>query len=95
MLEISDDGRGFATSRRSQAGMGIRIMHYRARVIGAGPAPGEPARFRDARVTCSVPCRPAWKRRETGSLETNPQPLEHVEIWLRCANTANRTRAGY
>ena len=34
-LEIRDDGRGFAARENPQNGMGIRIMHYRARVIGA------------------------------------------------------------
>lgn len=32
---IRDDGRGFSPSAKGQAGMGLRIMHYRARVIGA------------------------------------------------------------
>jgi signal transduction histidine kinase len=34
-LTIRDDGRGFSPSVKGQAGMGLRIMHYRARVIGA------------------------------------------------------------
>jgi len=34
-LMIRDDGVGFSTSFVSRTGMGIRIMHYRARVIGA------------------------------------------------------------
>ena len=34
-LSVRDDGCGFETGRGSQTGMGIRIMHYRARVIGA------------------------------------------------------------
>ena len=34
-LSIRDDGVGFSTSFVSRTGMGIRIMHYRARVIGA------------------------------------------------------------
>jgi PAS domain S-box-containing protein len=34
-LSIRDDGRGFAPSSVPGTGMGIRIMHYRARVIGA------------------------------------------------------------
>ncbi len=33
-LEISDNGRGFA-EKRSDKGMGVNIMHYRADVIGA------------------------------------------------------------
>ena len=34
-LSIRDDGKGFSTSFVPRTGMGIRIMHYRARVIGA------------------------------------------------------------
>jgi len=34
-LNIRDNGVGFSTSFVSRTGMGIRIMHYRARVIGA------------------------------------------------------------
>jgi signal transduction histidine kinase len=34
-LSIQDDGAGFLTSEKSPAGMGIGIMRYRARVIGA------------------------------------------------------------
>ena len=34
-LAIRDDGCGFSPSLKGQAGMGLRIMHYRARVIGA------------------------------------------------------------
>jgi signal transduction histidine kinase len=34
-LAIRDDGRGFSTRFVPRTGMGIRIMHYRARVIGA------------------------------------------------------------
>ncbi len=34
-LSVRDDGRGFSSSAKAQGGMGIRIMQYRARVIGA------------------------------------------------------------
>jgi signal transduction histidine kinase len=34
-LSVKDDGVGFATHLAPRTGMGIRIMHYRARVIGA------------------------------------------------------------
>ncbi|MGA9451957.1 MAG: histidine kinase, partial [Verrucomicrobiia bacterium] len=34
-LAIRDDGSGFELSDRGFGGMGIRIMRYRARVIGA------------------------------------------------------------
>ncbi|MDB6121678.1 MAG: hypothetical protein JWQ71_671 [Pedosphaera sp.] len=34
-LSVRDDGEGFSSSASPHTGMGIRIMHYRARVIGA------------------------------------------------------------
>jgi two-component system CheB/CheR fusion protein len=34
-LTVRDDGTGFRLTGGSQTGMGIRIMRYRARVIGA------------------------------------------------------------
>ncbi len=34
-LSVRDDGQGFAPGSQAQTGMGIRIMQYRARVIGA------------------------------------------------------------
>jgi signal transduction histidine kinase len=35
LLAIEDDGIGFSLPARDQEGMGLRILHYRARVIGA------------------------------------------------------------
>jgi PAS domain S-box-containing protein len=35
LLSIQDDGIGFSLPARNQEGMGLRILHYRARVIGA------------------------------------------------------------
>ncbi len=35
LLSIRDDGAGFTLSSKSHTGMGLRILHYRARVIGA------------------------------------------------------------
>ena len=35
LLSIKDDGIGFTLSSKSHTGMGLRILHYRARVIGA------------------------------------------------------------
>jgi len=34
-LKVRDDGRGFTPAADGQTGMGLRIMHYRARVIAA------------------------------------------------------------
>jgi PAS domain S-box-containing protein len=50
-LSVRDDGKGMSTSANGHGGMGIRIMQYRARVIGANltleSAPGS-----GTRVTC-------------------------------------------
>jgi PAS domain S-box-containing protein len=35
LLTVQDDGIGFSLPSRNQEGMGLRILHYRARVIGA------------------------------------------------------------
>ncbi|HWX21169.1 MAG TPA: PAS domain S-box protein [Candidatus Binatia bacterium] len=35
LLTVRDDGTGFSTDGKTQTGMGLRIMHYRARVIAA------------------------------------------------------------
>ncbi|HWH69070.1 MAG TPA: ATP-binding protein, partial [Candidatus Sulfotelmatobacter sp.] len=35
VLTVQDDGVGFSLAGTQSAGMGLRIMHYRARVIGA------------------------------------------------------------
>ena len=34
-LAVQDNGAGFLISNKSRSGMGIRIMRYRAKVIGA------------------------------------------------------------
>ncbi len=35
LLSVKDDGVGFVLSSKTHSGMGLRILHYRARVIGA------------------------------------------------------------
>jgi signal transduction histidine kinase len=35
LLSVLDDGLGFSLSNKAHTGMGVRIMQYRARVIGA------------------------------------------------------------
>ncbi len=35
LLGVKDDGAGFTLSSKTHTGMGLRILHYRARVIGA------------------------------------------------------------
>ncbi len=60
-LSIMDNGRGFAGSQRSPDGMGLRIMQYRAGIIG-GVLAIEKNGTGGARVICRVP-RPEviWK----------------------------------
>jgi len=53
-LQVRDDGRGFDASDTDDAGMGVQIMNYRARIIGGtlelSSAPDE-----GTTVTCTVP----------------------------------------
>lgn len=51
-LRVIDDGTGFAPSSRKTAGTGLRIMHYRAELIGA-QLEIAPARPHGTVVTCS------------------------------------------
>lgn len=52
-LRVIDDGTGFATSARNGAGSGLRIMRYRAELIGA-KLEITPAKPHGTIVTCSV-----------------------------------------
>ncbi len=53
-LEIADDGHGMRSGKRGESGMGLQVMNYRARLIGArlvidqSPAGG-------VRITCTLP----------------------------------------
>jgi signal transduction histidine kinase len=54
-LVVTDDGIGLpARSRHKEAGMGLHIMHYRARSIG-GTLTIQPARPRGTVVSCRAP----------------------------------------
>ena len=53
-LTIKDDGIGIGTLDPQRQGMGLRIMHYRAGMIGARLAI-EKQRSGGTRVTCSLP----------------------------------------
>ncbi|MHB1082915.1 MAG: sensor histidine kinase [Prosthecobacter sp.] len=53
-LTIKDDGIGIGTPDPHRQGMGLRIMHYRAGMIGASIAI-EKQRSGGTRVTCSLP----------------------------------------
>jgi signal transduction histidine kinase len=58
VLTIQDNGSGFKLSESNYNGMGIRIMRYRARVIGATldlkSQPGQ-----GTQITCVFYCGPA------------------------------------
>jgi signal transduction histidine kinase len=58
-LTISDDGRGINTCppRQTSAGMGLRIMEFRARMIHAQFAI-ERTRRGGTRISCRLPLRP-------------------------------------
>lgn len=52
-LRVIDDGTGFTAAARHDAGSGLRIMHYRAELIGA-KLEITPARPHGTIVTCSI-----------------------------------------
>ncbi|HEX4349915.1 MAG TPA: ATP-binding protein [Verrucomicrobiae bacterium] len=69
-IRVQDDGIGFSRPTSGHTGMGIRIMHYRARVIGATlllhSQPGSGT---------SVVCQ--FAPGSTGTLHTNQDPGNH------------------
>jgi signal transduction histidine kinase len=54
ILEVDDDGSGFPEDQAEKGGIGLRVMHYRARAIGAELETGSPPAG-GARITCRVP----------------------------------------
>jgi signal transduction histidine kinase len=58
VLSVGDDGVGLARARQYPGGMGLRIMPYRARLIGGSFSISEPDGG-GTLVTCSVPLRRA------------------------------------
>jgi len=60
VFEVTDDGMGISSANETAGGMGLRIMHYRAGVIGAllsvGPAPGG-----GTLVRCVLPQDDGWE----------------------------------
>ena len=67
-MTVIDDGQGLSEGAAGYPGMGLQIMHYRARSIGGvlevGPAPGG-----GVRVVCSVPAAAVGRRLERDSPE--------------------------
>jgi len=56
VLKIKDDGAGFPPAAARGKGMGLRVMHHRARMIGAAISVRQPKEG-GVTVTCSVPWR--------------------------------------
>jgi len=67
-MTVIDDGQGLSEGVAGYPGMGLQIMHYRARSIGGvlevGPAPGG-----GVRVVCSVPAAAVGRRLERDNPE--------------------------
>jgi signal transduction histidine kinase len=56
ILKIKDDGSGLPTAAHKGKGMGLRVMHHRARMIGAIISL-RPSKQGGVTVTCSLPKR--------------------------------------
>ncbi len=54
ILEVDDDGEGFPEENPENRGIGLRVMRYRARTIGAELETGSPPAG-GARITCRIP----------------------------------------
>jgi PAS domain S-box-containing protein len=76
-LTVRDDGKGFSTLGKANTGMGIRIMEYRARVIGANftlhSAPGS-----GTQLTCLFFAVP----REEPAENRNGAPAENRAVYI-------------
>jgi PAS domain S-box-containing protein len=59
VLEISDNGAGLPATGGAGRGMGLRIMRYRAGIIGGSVTVGNHGNRPGAFVICSVACRPS------------------------------------
>jgi two-component system CheB/CheR fusion protein len=69
-LTVADDGLGFSLAGHQHTGMGLRIMHYRARVIGATlELKSQPGR--GTQVVCLFVPQPA----ESENGAPNPKPI--------------------
>lgn len=71
ILSVADDGVGFQTKRRSTKGMGLRIMNYRANMVGGTLSLHHPPRGGTA-VVCNLP----WPGKSKSYDETLPKPLQ-------------------
>ncbi|HWG43283.1 MAG TPA: PAS domain-containing protein [Gemmataceae bacterium] len=69
-LRIRDDGVGIAEQTKDNKGLGIRIMEYRATLIG-GVFRIKPAQEGGTVVTVTLPQRGSNQHKETGDVSTN------------------------
>jgi signal transduction histidine kinase len=73
-LSIQDDGTGFSVEGTTNAGMGLRIMQYRARVVGAAlkveSLPGS-----GTRVVCLFSSEPTTPPRSAAALQPRNEPV--------------------
>ena len=58
ILDIEDNGIGTEKSYQEQAGLGLRMMRYRAQLIGADLYIG-PGKHAGTRVSCAIPANKA------------------------------------
>ena len=56
-LTIIDDGVGCKAAAKSRGGLGLKIMAYRAQMVG-GSLKIEDGEAGGTRVVCSIPCKP-------------------------------------
>ena len=71
VLTVQDNGVGFRESENARQGMGVRIMQYRARSIGAELA-ARPQEGGGVVVTCALPKQPVTtQERKHGTTEGN------------------------
>ncbi|HZM03799.1 MAG TPA: response regulator [Candidatus Saccharimonadales bacterium] len=75
ILKIKDDGVGFPEDPPKGKGMGLRVMHHRARMIGATVAVRQPKEG-GITITCSLRKAPALKKKP----KRKTHPAAHAEI---------------
>jgi PAS domain S-box-containing protein len=65
-LTVTDDGIGMPADAMDAAGMGLKIMRYRARILG-GELRFERAEPRGTRIVCECPIEPLARPQRTGA----------------------------
>lgn len=75
LLKVKDDGCGFPAAPAKGKGMGLRVMHHRARMIGATFSVRQPKEG-GITVTCSLPKAQAARRRPAQDQTAPPRTPE-------------------